>query len=312
MVLHLKRRGIRPVRFHPQSIGRTTSLSLRWEAGRWEWSLSLPGWAEPVRHPDIGSVWYRRTRFARHPDLEPEDAAFVESETREAVMGLYRLTEDVFWVSHPDRQRQAESKPWQLGVAQSCGFRVPRTLLTNEPAELRRFFEECQGEVVFKTLTQGAIGAEKGQGIYTSRVSREQILDGEAIRCGPCLFQQLIPKALDLRVTVIGERVFPVEIHSQDSDAGRIDWRRGQLSALKHQRHTLQAEVEQTCLELVKRMGLRFGAIDLVLTPKGEYVFLEINPSGQFAWMESAAGIKLIEPLADLLIEGAHRREDSR
>jgi len=178
---------------------------------------------------------------------------------------------------------------------------MPRTLITNNPEDFQEFYQECGGQVVFKTLTQGPLGASEGKGVYTSLVARRHLENLEAIRRVPCLFQEHIPKAVDLRVTVIGPQVFPVEIHSQDQEGAKIDWRKGETSRLKHSLHQLPPRIEAQCLELLKNLKLEYGAIDLILTPEGEYVFLEINPSGQFAWIEMLTKLPLMDTLADLL-----------
>ena len=300
MALRLQKRGIRAVRFHPQSMGRPDRLTLGFTPeGATSWQLT--GDYGTLRDSEVGSVWYRRPMFALDRDLSDEEALFAQGEIREAVMGLFRLSK-AFWVNRPDAVRVAESKPLQLGLAQKIGFRVPRTLITNDPQRFRDFYDECRGDVIFKTMTQGSLGASEGKGIYTSLVSRAHLKDLEAIRRAPCLFQEHIRKAMDLRVTVIGEKVFPVEIHSQDHAEARVDWRKGDAARMRHAPHKLPGDLEGRCLKLLGELSLVYGAIDLILTSEGEYIFLELNPSGQFAWIETMTKLPLIETLADLLV----------
>jgi glutathione synthase/RimK-type ligase-like ATP-grasp enzyme len=300
VVLHLKRRGIKPVRFHPQRIGQPDQMTIAYNGdGNRSWTIR--GGFGALGSADVGSIWYRRTFFAKNPKLAPHEAEFVEGETRAAVLGMLRMT-DAFWVSHPDALVVAESKPYQLKVAQDLGFLVPRTLITNDPARFRAFYEECGGNVIYKPLTQGPLGAKEGKGVFTNRVGPEHLKNLDAIRPGPCLFQEHVPKKFDLRVTAIGRRLFPVAIHSQTSESSRTDWRRGSPTGLKHELCKLPPDIERKCLSLLSRLNLQYGAIDLVLTPDGRHVFLEINPSGQFAWIESLTKLPLVEELCDLLI----------
>lgn len=301
MVLHLERRGIRPVRLHGQRIGQPDQLSISYTSdGTCRWVLETP--EGQLASEDVGSIWYRRTFFDKNPALAPHEAEFVEGEIRATVMGMLRIT-DAYWVSHPDALHVAESKPYQLRLAQELGFRVPQTLITNDPGRFREFYQLCEGRVIYKPLTQGPLGAAEGKGLFTNRVKPDDLYNLEAIRPCPCTFQELVPKRVELRVTAIGNRLFPVEIHSQDDEQSQVDWRRGDTLNLKHAPHVLPREIEQKCLDLLQRLHLQFGAIDLILTPEGEYVFLEINPSGQFAWVENLTGLPLIETLADQLIE---------
>jgi glutathione synthase/RimK-type ligase-like ATP-grasp enzyme len=299
MALRLQKRGVQAVRFHPQAIGRSDHLTYEFRPrGKPRWQLQ--GAYGTLRDIDVGSVWYRRPLFALDSELAGDEAQFAQAEIREAVLGLFRLTE-AFWVNHPDALRVAESKPLRLKVAEQLGFRVPHTLVTNDPQKFQEFYEKLQGAVIFKVLVQGPLGASQGKGVYTSLVRPHHLKEVETVRRVPCLFQEHIPKAMDLRVTVIGEQVFPVEIHSQDQPEAQTDWRKGDAMRLKHSLHRFPAKIERQCLALVKNFKLEFGAIDLVLTPQGEYVFLEINPSGQFAWIEALTKIPLVDALADLL-----------
>ena len=120
MVLHLENRGVRPLRFHPQSLAKTHRLTCRFGTGTGTgWTLEGPHGV--VQDRDVGSVWYRRPLYERDPHMSPEEAAFAEAETRETVMGAFRLT-DALWVNHPDAIRLAESKPFQLDIARDLGF----------------------------------------------------------------------------------------------------------------------------------------------------------------------------------------------
>jgi glutathione synthase/RimK-type ligase-like ATP-grasp enzyme len=111
-----------------------------------------------------------------------------------------------------------------------------------------------------------------------------------------------VPKRFELRVTVVGEQVFAAEIHSQQTNRTRVDWRRYDLSHTPHLPHALPEHVQVKCVELVRRLGLCYGAIDLILTPDGRYVFLEINPSGQYMWIEERTGLPISEAVANLLV----------
>ncbi len=300
MVLHLEKRGIRPIRFHPQDIGGGDGVTIRFDGKDGEsWRLETPGGG--LDGDEVGSVWYRRPMYNADPDLLPEDGEFARREIRAAVMGLFRIT-DAFWVNAPDAVRIAESKPLQLQVARQLGFEIPPTLITNRPEELRRFHDEMKGDVVCKVMTQGILGSTDAKGVYTARVEPGDLDAGAALTRSPCLFQRRIEKTLDIRVTVIGRKVFATEIHSQEDRVSRLDWRRGAVEDMRHEPHRLPRRERKRCRALLKRFGLSYGAIDLVVTPEGGYVFLEINPSGQFVWIESMTGQPLVETLADLLV----------
>ena len=119
------------------------------------------------------------------------------------------------------------------------------------------------------------------------------------------IFQAYVPKRFELRITVVGQQVFAAEIHSQHTNHTRHDWRRYDLDETPHFPHALPPDVAQRCIQLVQELGLCYGAIDMVLTPDDRYVFLEINPSGQYLWIEQLTGLPITDALCDLLIAGA-------
>jgi len=121
------------------------------------------------------------------------------------------------------------------------------------------------------------------------------------ISATPVILQEYVHKSLELRVTVIGPRVFTAALFSQQTREGRVDWRRSVQDDLRHERYDLPEDISERCRRLVKGLGLKFGAIDLILTPEGHFVFLEINPNGQWTWIESRTGMPMVDALIDLL-----------
>jgi hypothetical protein len=140
---------------------------------------------------------------------------------------------------------------------------------------------------------------------YTNVVSHRDIGYFKAVRQGPVIFQGYVPKRLELRITIIGDAIFPVEIHSQVARRTRHDWRHYEHFNTPMYIHALPPEIERKLRQLVSQLGLNFGAIDMVLTPDGRYVFLELNPNGQFLWMEELMGFPMSDAMCDLLLSGS-------
>lgn len=249
---------------------------------------------------EFPSVWYRRPVAPRIGSVRPDVAEWVLRESEEALSGLWR-GHDALWVNHPDDNRRAEFKQGQLLRASTLGLEVPRTLVTNSGIRARAFADTIGREAISKPLRLGRLlhrGEEKL--FMTSLVGAEQLAalgeGGETY-----MLQELVAKRFDIRVTVIGQQCFAVEIASQEDLASRIDWRHGG-TALRHTNHRLGVETEERCLELCRSYGLQFGAIDLALRPDGGYTFFEVNPNGQWAWIEQLTGQPLSAALADLLM----------
>ena len=238
--------------------------------------------------------------------MTPAGQQFASAEARMAVGGLLRST-DCLWVNHPEQMVTADYKPFQLKVAGDCGLEIPASLITNDPNAAIGFFEHCHGQMIYKTLSGGMIVSESGDvvSIYTSHVTRDDLLnESQRVRHTACLFQELVPKKLELRITVIRNHVFPAEIYFQHAERAAVDWRMAYQN-LRYGIHQLPEDIHKKCLALVQKLGLSFAAIDMIVTPDGRYVFLELNSNGQWGWIQNATGLPICETLVDMLVEDA-------
>ena len=141
--------------------------------------------------------------------------------------------------------------------------------------------------------------------LYTNCVQADDLLEGDGFIPTPSIFQPYVPKAIELRVVIVGRTVFACAIHSQQSIRAKQDWRRYDFDNTPHEAYELPPAIERKLLALMDRMGLIFGSIDLIVTPDGEYVFLEINPNGQFDWIAEFTGLPIYEHLAAMLCAGS-------
>jgi glutathione synthase/RimK-type ligase-like ATP-grasp enzyme len=200
-------------------------------------------------------------------------------------------------------RRLAAGKVRQLVEAGRAGFELPPTLITTDPDELLDFYCAHDGNVITKVIEQPwAHSGDHGFFRYTQHVSTREVGYAMAARLCPIILQPYVDKALELRVTVVGRRVFAAAIHSQESNHARIDWRRYDMRMTPHGVYELPAATAARCVRVVEQLGLCYGAIDLILTPDGHYVFLEINPTGEYRWIEKATGLPISEAVCDLLI----------
>lgn len=121
--------------------------------------------------------------------------------------------------------------------------------------------------------------------LYTSVVEAHDLPDDDVLRLCPGLFQPRVAKAHELRITVMGHHVFASRIDSQRVEHARVDWRAAN-DQVELQPVELAPEVADRCRALTSALGLVFGCIDAIVTPDGDVVFLELNPMGQFLWIE--------------------------
>lgn len=300
VIRKLNERDVNVFRFHTHDFPQHSTLSAKISQGQWDGTLT---YNNRILHLEqVTSVLYRRPRkFEVNPDLSPSEQRFASTEAIMAIGGLLRSL-NCLWVNHPEKLVTANYKPLQLKIARSLGLEIPRTLITNEPEAVKTFFQDCKGHMIYKPISYGAILSEENElsSIYTSRVSYEDLNEIARVRQTPCLFQEYVHKRLELRINVIGNSVFSAEIYSQNSERSATDWRQS-YGDLSYGIHQLPQDIQDKCLALVRELDLQFGAIDMVLTPDGRYVFLEVNPGGQWDWIESQTGLPLANAFADLL-----------
>ncbi|MCY4578109.1 MAG: ATP-dependent carboxylate-amine ligase [Chloroflexi bacterium] len=297
----LIRRGVNVVRFDPGDFPQGSTISMRGNEFRWQYILSAQ--EHVVDLQQVSSVWLRRpTKWQPPESYELGIGNFIGAERNHAIEGLWEIL-PALWVNHPTLDRLAGLKPYQLQIASRLGFVIPRTLITNDPSEVRDFYNECGGNTIYKPLSASDF-VHLGRLIYTSPVSLSHLERVNQVSAAPCLFQEYIPKSFEVRTTVVGKRIFSAAIYSQQFENTKHDWRRETDLSLKYEPYCLPSDIESKILELTSELNLAYGAIDFVVTPSNEHVFLEINPGGQFGFVEQRTGLPIFAALADFLSSG--------
>jgi glutathione synthase/RimK-type ligase-like ATP-grasp enzyme len=249
----------------------------------------------------IKSVYYRRPLLPnlKENNLSKGEENFIISEISNCLEGLYKILKNAFWISPVFSIREAESKIYQLQIAKELGFNIPPSLITNKSNIAIKFINEF--ESVIKPIKTGFIEDEgKEKVIFTTLFQDTSKL--ERIQSCPTYFQKFINKVADVRVTVIGNKVFPALILSQEYNETKIDWRKAEKIKLNYERIELPQYITDLCIKLTKKLGLNFGAIDFVKDDADDYIFLEINPNGQWAWIEKQLNYNLSHEISNLLI----------
>lgn len=258
---------------------------------------------------DVSAVWYRRLAVAGRldPAIAPElkHAAMLEGST---VVGGLMASLTAFCLDPVHLVKRASNKALQLRVARECGLLIPETLTTNILAEAQRFWRHCNGKVVSKMLSSFAVHDEAGreQVVFTNRMTEEDMAALDDLDLCPVTLQEEIPKHLELRAVIVGERVFCASVDSAAMDGAAIDWRRrGRALCDAWLPYELPAAVTQGLLAMTRILGLHYGAADLIVHPDGRHIFLEINPAGEFFWLDGM--LPLTDALADLLAGNGRR-----
>ena len=299
------RRGVPFIRMDLGEFPATLSVSARIDSASDDWTGRFERPSRPVDLGHVRSVWWRRPTSFQFPEhLSREERWFSRDESASAFGGLLRL-QDALWVNDPESGLRAEFKPIQLKTARQCGMDIPRTLITSVAQEARDFIQENRSiglRTIYKTLAYtdvvNPVSADS-EVIYTTLVTEDD-LDEELIRVAPCLFQAEVPKDVELRITVVGSQIFTAAIDSAGTDAGKVDFRMA-YEELTYAEIELPELVVKQVMSIMRSLNLTFGALDIIRRPDGGYVFLEINPSGQWAWLEAEIGLPITAALCDTL-----------
>ncbi len=265
-----------------------------------------------VRSNEIMSVWNRRTPPAKQTLHSSHLREYVDKESQCFFEALPHILANCFWLSHPSALRIGSLKPNQLRLARGLGLSIPDTYIGNSPTEMAAFANRYE-KLALKSVFMPAVAIKNSGEIdtltfFTKSITRDKILDvATRVQNCPIILQPYVEKEFELRITVVGDDVFACAIHSQVSTKTREDWRRYDLLNTPHEIFALPEEIQSKLLLLVKELGLVFGCIDMIVTPKGEFVFLEINSNGQWLWIEELTHMPIAETIAKLLIErGRH------
>ena len=256
---------------------------------------------------DVDAVWYRKPNdYSLPPEWSGFDA-FLREELRATMGGIYRSLATARWINPLDAQRRASYKLLQLQTAINVGLSIPDTLITNDPQQAREFAKvHGVSGIAAKTLGAGLVHLPRGQTIFTNRLCADQLEDAARMCCFPHFLQSYVEKEAELRVTVVGDRVFVCEMDTQASpnQGTRTDWRRYDFENVGYRPTELPVEIESKLVGLMRRLGLIFGAIDMIRTPDGAHIFLEVNPAGQWLWVEQHTNLGISDAISDLLVNG--------
>lgn len=306
-------RGGRPFRLNLDAFPERYDISLAFNGRAWSGEVTYRPTGETLAVEEIGAVWMRKRAAFSYAakDLAAQERAYADGEMEHVVLGLLHSL-DGYWMSHPMALRAASWKGEQMARAARMGFATPPSLVTNVRHRLDAFRAATGDDMIFKSLASASLAAEEvdaddriAGAVPTTRITDEHDEMLDAISELPTFFQAHVRKAYELRVTVIDGHVFAARIDSQADPRTADDWR--DMSApIAYEAVRLPSDVEARCAAFVKSYGLTYGAIDLIVTPAGDHVFLENNPGGQFLFVEELVPeLAMASTLATVLANGA-------
>jgi hypothetical protein len=305
VALALEHRGVPVQLWHTSDFPSASAESVAVEGGRERIRLQGVG-EEDLSHYGISRVWRRRpAHVVRGERLHPGDREFAERECtifRQAL--LCDLLPDAFWINPHDAAVRASRKLVQQRAAVENGLTTPDTLYSNDPREIRDFLGRHDGQAIYKVYRPVSWRDAETYWIpYSSVVTGAELVEDELLQAVPGIFQEVVPKRYELRVTAMGQRLFTTKLDSQRTHAGKIDWRKS-YSELEMEPYVLPEAIASGCGRVLRALGLVFGCFDFVVTPAGEYVFLEVNEAGQFLFVEQSTGQPLLDAFSEFVVQG--------
>jgi len=229
---------------------------------------------------DISAIYYRQPIFLRNT---PNDSLTIDEQlNRSQWMGFLRsltIFSKASWLNRLDATYLAETKAYQLCIANDIGFTTPKTLIGNNSNR----FQEFREEVIIKSLDTILLREAEDCLFTYSTVKSTKELNDENVASTPLTVQAYVSPKIDVRVTVIGDKIYAVKITSLGKGI-KEDWRTVDREKVEYNDIQLPKEIENYCFKLVKHLNLSFGAIDLVISGE-DYIFIEINPTGEWGWL---------------------------
>lgn len=272
-----------------------------------DWKLTLRptgGWCvrnarRSIESNDCVGVWWRRPETPAVSNASAGAAEAIADQWRMLIAALANVAGPT-WVSEPTKIKAAEDKARQLRDAAAAGLLVPETLWTNNLEEARAFVRRWHGKAVAKSIASAWWEeADQGRFVFASLVRGEDLPAVSRLASAPVCFQQPILPKRDIRVTVVGDAVLSAIRDAAFDCPEPLDWRRAPERGWSP--YVLSDDVADACRELVGGLGLRFGGLDLILDESGTHWFLELNPNGEWGWLQRA-GLPIAETLADVLL----------
>lgn len=257
--------------------------------------ISPGGWeiacgAEVLCQQDTISIYYRKPML---PDLSGFESTYQNMIQRDIISVITGIADSFSGcvLTRPSILRATENKAFQLLTAADCGLAFPKSYMGTSRTETEQF---CKKPSIIKPISTGKVW--NGQSFELFHTERFLSLPDD-LSMTPVYLQDYEEKQYEVRLTIVGDSVFPVRI---DCD-NKLDWRRDYASH-RYEMIDLPQKIKSACMHLLQRYHLSFGAFDFIVSPSNDWLFLEVNPNGQWLWLERALGLGISNAILRLLL----------
>ncbi|WP_268224857.1 MvdC/MvdD family ATP grasp protein [Sinomicrobium oceani] len=268
------------------------------------WSVDNNGFS--VR--DIEAVWYRKLWAIKPPrDLAPEYHAIYLQEYQTMRNIFFASLKHVPWMNPIATDHAiSQDKFGQLQVAARHGLDIPKSLFTNDPDRAREFFyRECRKKMIVK-LHGSLSRSMRGDTPFfpTTAIEEKDVERLDVLPLCPMIFQEMIPKSYELRIIYIDGMFYTGKINTSNTMPGNTDWRTATAPDIAWEPYTLPETICKCLTAMMREMGLFFGALDMIRHQNGSYIFLEVNPQGEWGMLQRDLQYPIGETIAKKLIAG--------
>jgi glutathione synthase/RimK-type ligase-like ATP-grasp enzyme len=255
----------------------------------------------------VEAVWLRKLGSAKlDENLDPNYRQICMNESYAALAGFLDGLSGAFWMDPLQSVESAEDKIRQLRLAWQANLAIPKTLITNSPVKAKVFFEALEGNVVGKLLRPTAVSMSAADGfMYTSKIREDDLRNLQSLKFCPMVFQEYVPVDRELRVVYVAGQFFCGEIVIEKNTSGQPDWRRKDNQGF-WKRREIPIALSRQISEFMGLIGLNFGAMDFIRRPDGKYIFLEVNPCGEWGMLERDLGLPISQAIADTLLSNSN------
>ena len=304
LILRLKERGIPFARFNTEEYPELISIDIRFRYNLYEYLIQFKDGSK-ITQENLSSVYFRQPIAPKFVGIkDPVTRGFVEDEFTEVLRSLWRLIPESIWLNHPRKLWLASNKVEQLIEATTIGFLVPETLISSSKDSLKTLVAEKGYSVVAKAVRHGFVrDHDRVLLAGTQRLPENFLQKFDCYTNVPMTYQEEIKEGVDIRVVVVGNDVFSTKIISNRESF--VDWRIADIEGydLIHEPIELPPDVRANCVAIVQHFGLQYSSIDLMQDAQGNYYFLELNPNGQWAWIEQLTEHRIRDSIINHLIK---------
>jgi glutathione synthase/RimK-type ligase-like ATP-grasp enzyme len=297
----LERAGMPSFRLNTDEFALSYRLTYSLQDNQQENCLKING--REINASQISAVWYRKLWKLKVPEnLDPAYHDIFNKEYRTYLQIFFDRIDHVPWMNSMSRDHATSNdKLLQLITAKEAGLQVPETIFTNDPGSIHKLFEKCKGNIIVKLHGSLSKSMEGNTAFFpTTKLSAADMDRLDELAYCPMIFQEFIPKAYELRIVYVDGEIFAGKIPVENT--ATTDWRALQGGRIQWQHYELPMHVQEKISAMMRSLGLTFGAIDMIKHTNGEYVFLEVNPQGEWGMVQKYLNYPIGETIAHKLI----------